>query len=173
MLPRLKFELEVGRRRTRLGERTLVMGVLNVTPDSFSDGGVYLNPDRAIEHGLEMDAQGADWIDVGGESTRPGSKPIPAEEELGRVLPVIRGLSSKLRKLRRPAAISVDTTKAEVAEQAILAGAGIINGEPHSKVAQTSQRVLITLVLLHPHMFRQLDDHPLARGALQERPELV
>ena len=77
------------------------MGVLNVTPDSFSDGGVYLNPDRAIEHGLEMAAQGADWIDVGGESTRPGSKPIPAEEELGRVLPVIRGLSSKLRKLRR------------------------------------------------------------------------
>ena len=120
----------MGRRRIHLGERTLVMGVLNVTPDSFSDGGVYFNPDRAIEHGLEMAAQGADWIDVGGESTRPGSKPIPAEEELGRVLPVIRGLSSKLRKLRRPAAISVDTTKAEVAEQAILAGAGIINQAP-------------------------------------------
>ena len=72
----------------RLGERTLVMGVLNVTPDSFSDGGVYFNADRAIEHGLEMAAQGADWIDVGGESTRPGSKPIPAEEEFRRVLPM-------------------------------------------------------------------------------------
>src|SRR5947207_12425763 len=100
------------------------MGVLNVTPDSFSDGGVYLNPDRAIEHGLEMAAQGADWIDVGGESTRPGSKPIPPEEELRRVLPVIRGVRAKLRKR---VAISIDTTKAEVAEQAILAGASIIN----------------------------------------------
>ena len=153
MQPRLHFDLVIGRRKVRLGERTLVMGVLNVTPDSFSDGGVYLNPDRAIEHGLEMAAQGADWIDIGGESTRPGSKPIPAEEELGRVLPVIRGLSSKLRKLRRPAAISVDTTKAEVAEQAILAGAGIINDVSglrfDARVADVARRHRTALVLMH------------------------
>src|SRR5947207_3261895 len=129
------------------------MGVLNVTPDSFSDGGVYFNADRAIEHGLEMAAQGADWIDVGGESTRPGSKPIPAEEELRRVLPVIRGLCSKLRKLRRPAAISVDTTKAEVAEQAILAGASIINDVSglrfDPRVVDVARRQRTALVLMH------------------------
>ena len=129
------------------------MGVLNVTPDSFSDGGVYLNPDRAIEHGLEMAAQGADWIDVGGESTRPGSKPIPAEEEFRRVLPVIRGLSSQLRKLRQRAAISIDTTKAEVAEQAVRAGASIINDVSglrfDPRVADVARRHRTALVLMH------------------------
>jgi len=137
----------------RLGERTLVMGVLNVTPDSFSDGGVYFNADRAIEHGLEMAAQGADWIDVGGESTRPGSKPIPAEEEFRRVLPVIRGLSSQLRKLRQRAAISIDTTKAEVAEQAVRAGATIINDVSglrfDPRVADVARRHRTALVLMH------------------------
>src|SRR5438034_5248674 len=129
------------------------MGVLNVTPDSFSDGGAYFNADRAIEHGLEMAAQGADWIDVGGESTRPGSKPIPADEELRRVLPVIRGLSSKLRKLRQRAAISIDTTKAEVAEQAVQAGASIINDVSglrfDPRVADVARRHRTALVLMH------------------------
>ena len=82
MKSRPRFELEIHGRKVLLGERTLIMGVLNVTPDSFSDGGRYFRPDRAIRRGLEMLRQGADWIDVGGESTRPGSVPVSAEEEL-------------------------------------------------------------------------------------------
>ena len=99
------------------------MGVLNVTPDSFSDGDLYFDARAAIAHGLEMARQGADWIDVGGESTRPGAKPVPAEEELRRVLPVISGLHRRAPSLP----ISIDTTKAEVAERAVQAGASIIN----------------------------------------------
>ena len=98
------------------------MGVLNVTPDSFSDGGDFCTEDRAIEHGLQMAAEGAHIIDVGGESTRPGSEPVPLEEELRRVIPVIEGLR---RKLDLP--ISVDTSKAKVARAAIEAGASIVN----------------------------------------------
>jgi dihydropteroate synthase len=90
MAPRPTFELEIGHRKVRLGERTLIMGTLNVTPDSFSDGGLYLDPATAIGRGLELVRQGADWIDVGGESTRPGSQPVSAQEESRRVLPVIR-----------------------------------------------------------------------------------
>src|SRR5712692_10481103 len=126
MKTRPAHQLEIRGRNVRLGERTLIMGVLNVTPDSFSDPGLYFGPDRAdraIRHGLEMVRQGADWIDVGGESTRPGARPVPAEEELGRVLPVIRGLRRKLPSV----AISIDTTKAEVAEQGVRAGATILN----------------------------------------------
>ena len=123
MVTRPPFELRIAGRKVRLGERTLIMGVINVTPDSFSDGGRYLDPARAIEHGLELVRQGADWIDVGGESTRPGSKPIPAEEELRRVLPVICGLHGERPSLP----ISIDTTKADVAEEAVRAGATIIN----------------------------------------------
>ncbi len=106
----------------RLGERTLVMGVLNVTPDSFSDGGVFFEPHKAIEHGLRMAEEGADIIDVGGESSRPGSDPVPLDEELKRVIPVIEGLASRLE-----IPISVDTYKSQVAERAIEAGAQMIN----------------------------------------------
>ena len=98
------------------------MGVLNVTPDSFSDGGSFLDPATAIEHGLRMAEDGADIIDVGGESTRPGSEGVPAEEELKRVLPVIEALAKKLA-----IPISVDTSKAEVARAAVKAGAAIVN----------------------------------------------
>ena len=98
------------------------MGVVNVTPDSFYDGGVYFDATRAIERGLELAADDADIIDIGGESTRPGSDPIPAEEERRRVLPVIAALKKKTKAL-----ISVDTTKAEVAEAALASGADIIN----------------------------------------------
>ncbi len=121
--PRDTFEIRIGRRTVRLGERTLVVGVLNVTPDSFSDGARYLDPEKAVERGLELERQGADWIDIGGESTRPGSKPVPAEEELCRVLPVVREVHRRLPSLP----ISIDTTKAEVAEAAVRAGAGILN----------------------------------------------
>ena len=98
-----------------------LMGVVNVTPDSFSDGGLYLDPQRAIEHGRELEAAGARILDVGGESTRPGAEPVEAGEELARVVPVVEGLA------RVGGEISVDTSKASVATAAIDAGAGIVN----------------------------------------------
>lgn len=103
-----------------IGKRALIMGILNVTPDSFSDGGRYLHIDRAIEHAHQMLNEGADLIDVGGESTRPGSEPVSAREELDRVIPVIRALASQC-------AVSVDTTKFEVAAAALEAGACFLN----------------------------------------------
>jgi dihydropteroate synthase len=102
--------------------RTCVFGVVNVTPDSFYDGGRFADPARAVEHGLALAAQGADVLDVGGESTRPGSTPVSAEEELGRVLPVIEALVQ-----RTATAISIDTYKARVARAAVAAGASVIN----------------------------------------------
>ena len=102
--------------------RVLIMGILNVTPDSFSDGGRFLSPDAAVERALAMEKEGADIIDVGGESSRPGADPVPVEEELRRVLPVLERLRGKLR-----IPISIDTTKAEVAEAALRAGASIVN----------------------------------------------
>jgi len=143
------FTLEIAGRRTRLGERTLVMGVLNMTPDSFSDGGLYIDARSAIDHGLELMRQGADWIDVGGESTRPGSTPVPVEVELARVLPVIRGLRRRAPSLP----ISIDTTKSEVAEQAIGAGASIINDVSglrfDPRLADVARRARAPLVLMH------------------------
>jgi len=106
----------------RKGGRVLVMGVLNVTPDSFSDGGAFLNPDAAADRALAMEREGADIIDIGGESSRPGAEPVPLEEELRRVLPVLERLRGRLR-----IPISIDTTKAEVAEAALQAGAEIVN----------------------------------------------
>lgn len=102
-------------------DRCLVMGVVNVTPDSFSDGGKWFDPDRAIAHGLELVAAGADLIDVGGESTRPGANRVDVAEELRRVLPVVEGLAAE------GVAISVDTMRSVVAEQALSAGAQLIN----------------------------------------------
>ncbi len=106
----------------QLGERTQIMGVLNVTPDSFSDGGRFLDHDRAIEYGLNLAREGADIIDVGGESTRPYSRKVTTQEEIERVVPVIEALS---RELTLP--ISIDTFKAEVAQKALEVGAAIIN----------------------------------------------
>ncbi len=100
-----------------------IMGVVNVTPDSFSDGGRYLDPAAAVAHGRALSAQGADILDIGGESTRPGADPVPAAEECRRVVPVIAGL----REAGCPAAISIDTTKADVAAAALDAGATIVN----------------------------------------------
>jgi len=102
-------------------ERTLVMGVVNVTPDSFSDGGRWFEPGAAIDHGLRLLADGADLLDVGGESTRPGARRVPVEVELERVLPVIDGL------VAAGATVSIDTTRAAVAEQAVGRGAVIVN----------------------------------------------
>ena len=114
-------EWKIGRRSLRYGERTLVMGVLNVTPDSFSDGGQFFSLAGALAHAEQMIDEGADIIDIGGESTRPGSDSISEEEELCRVIPVIE----RLANLSAP--ISVDTTKSEVARIALQAGAEIVN----------------------------------------------
>ncbi len=161
MAVRPVFPLEVGGRTIHLGERTLVLGVLNVTPDSFSDGGQYADPQRAIEHGVEMVREGADGIDVGGESTRPGSQPVSAGEELRRVLPVIEGLrqarglrqDDPLARRLRAVPISIDTTKAVVAEQAARAGATMINDVSGLRfdpdIADVSRRFRTPLVLMH------------------------
>ncbi len=122
------MELCIGTRTIDCSERTLIMGILNVTPDSFSDGGRYLSVEQAVAHGISMIEDGADIIDVGGESTRPkgaygsGSSHVSAEQELERILPVLKELRNSGDCL-----LSVDTYKAEVAEAAILAGADIIN----------------------------------------------
>jgi len=108
--------------RLRYKKRPLVMGILNVTPDSFSDGGRYTTPRRAVDHALAMAAAGADLIDIGGESTRPGASVVAQDEELRRVLPVIEKLVGRLS-----IPISIDTSRAEVARQALAAGASIVN----------------------------------------------
>jgi dihydropteroate synthase len=113
---------KTGTRAFDVSRHGLIMGVLNVTPDSFSDGGEFLTADKATERGLQMAAEGAHIIDVGGESTRPGSQPVTAEVELRRVIPVIENLRAKL-----DVPISIDTSKAEVARAAIEAGASIVN----------------------------------------------
>ena len=114
--------LRCGNQTFDFAERTYVMGILNITPDSFSDGGRFLNHSEALDHAKQMVDEGADIIDVGGESTRPGAQPASLEEEYGRVIPFIEKLSSQVE-----VPISIDTTKAEVAKDALEAGAAIIN----------------------------------------------
>ena len=123
MNPRRLYTLPLpGKPPLQLGARTLVMGILNVTPDSFADAGLHFDVVRAVDAGIRMVAEGADILDVGGESTRPGADPLPADEELRRVLPVIARLSSSV-----DVPISIDTYKAAVARAAVAAGASIIN----------------------------------------------
>lgn len=121
-MPRKLHYWKLKSRVLQLGERTLIAGVLNVTPDSFSDGGKYLDPDRAFARALEIEEQGADILDVGAESTKPGSERVSAAEELRRLIPVLKRLRGKLG-----IPISVDTYKAEVADRALSTGAEIIN----------------------------------------------
>jgi dihydropteroate synthase len=142
---RRPFVWKLKERELKLGERTLIMGVLNVTPDSFSDGGNFLDPDRAFARAVEIEEQGADIIDVGAESTKPGAVPISAAEEIRRLIPVLKRLRGKLA-----VPISVDTYKAEVAELAMGHGAEIINDptgltfEPHlAKVAMQHDAGLV------------------------------
>ncbi len=117
-----EYVVKTFRREIHLGKKTLIMGILNVTPDSFSDGGLFYSQQKAIERGLEMAGEGADIIDIGGESTRPGAKSVSAAIELKRVLPVIESL---VKQVKIP--ISIDTKKAQIARMAVTAGAEIIN----------------------------------------------
>jgi dihydropteroate synthase len=125
----------------------LVMGIVNVTPDSFSDGGLFLDADAAIEHGRELLAEGAQILDIGGESTRPGAEPVDIDEELRRVIPVIEALADS------GAQISIDTTKAEVAERALAAGATIVNDVAafrfDPEIAAVTADADATCVLMH------------------------
>jgi len=126
----------------------LVMGILNVTPDSFSDGGRFFDPAAAVEQGIRLAQEGADALDIGGESTRPGSAPVPLEEEMRRVIPVIRRLT---RAVRIP--LSIDTSKAEVARQAIEAGASLVNDVTALRGDPDMARVLAasnaSVILMH------------------------
>ena len=129
-------------------EKTLIMGILNVTPDSFSDGGEFSTLEAAVKQAGKMIAEGADIIDIGGESTRPGSARVSAEEEIARVVPVIEELAKRF-----DIPISIDTSKSEVAEAAVQAGAGIINDVSGLKfdpgVAGVAAKYNTGLVLMH------------------------
>jgi dihydropteroate synthase len=148
MFRRRKFKLRLPSRTLILGERTLVMGVLNVTPDSFSDGGLFLDVDAAVTRAFEMEKAGADILDIGGESTRPGSQGVSSEEELRRILPVLERLRGKIK-----IPISVDTSKSEVAEAAAAAGAEILNDvtalQNDPRIADVALRRKLPLVLMH------------------------
>jgi dihydropteroate synthase len=168
---RAVFHWSLGERTLELGKRTLITGIVNATPDSFSDGGLYLDSGKAVEHALKLLAEGADIIDVGGESTRPGASvvnstaqpeakkaqenaapkkiAVDAEEELRRVVPVI----TELKKLRPDAVISVDTYKASVARAAVAAGADIVNDVSglrwDPQMARTIAEIKCGAVLMH------------------------
>jgi dihydropteroate synthase len=148
MFRRKTFRLKLPSRTLVLGERTLIMGVLNVTPDSFSDGGKFLDTGRAAERAMAMQFASADLLDIGGESTRPGSSGISAEEELARVLPILQGLRGVLK-----IPISIDTQKPEVAEAALEAGAEIINDisglRSDPRLAKLAARCRVPIILMH------------------------
>jgi dihydropteroate synthase len=148
MFRRPRFQLHLPSRTLELGERTLVMGVLNVTPNSFSDGGLFLDTGAAVARALEIERAGADIIDIGGESTRPGSKGVSAREELQRILPVLEKLRGKIK-----IPISVDTSKSEVAEAAAAVGAEILNDVTALRndplVAEVARRRKLLVILMH------------------------
>ena len=181
------FDWLIGSRTLQLGKRTLIMGVVNVTPDSFSDGGINIDRDRAAEYAIKLMQDGADLIDVGGESTRPGAKvsgagsgaAVSEKEELDRVIPVITAVKEKHPK----AIISVDTYKAGVARRAVEAGAEIVNDVSGFQWDATMTKTLAELrcgaVLMHmrgrPHEWRTLPSVPdivsLVKRELRDRTE--
>jgi dihydropteroate synthase len=168
MFKRSRCRLRLPARTLRLGERTLIMGILNVTPDSFYAGGRYPDVQSAVERAFELERAGADILDIGGESTRPGADPISADEETARVLPVLESLQGKLR-----IPISLDTQKATVAESGLRAGVEIINdvsglrGDP--KMADLVRRRGAALVLMHMRGSPQsMHKGPFARNAMRD-----
>lgn len=148
MAGRKIFRLRLASRTIVLGERTLVMGVLNITPDSFSDGGKFVDVQSAVEGGFQLERAGADLIDIGGESTRPGAYPVDMQEEMDRILPVLEGLHGRLK-----IPISVDTQKSEVAEAALRAGAEILNDvsalRTDLRMAEVVRRHRAPIILMH------------------------
>jgi dihydropteroate synthase len=168
MFRRKIFRLRLPSRTLVLGKCTLVMGVLNVTPDSFSDGGLFHDADAAVARAIEMQSAGADILDIGGESTRPGSEGTPPTEQLRRIHPVLEKLRGRLA-----IPISLDTSSAEVAEVAIAAGAEIVNdvtalrGDPH--LAQVAARRKVPVILMHMHGEpRTMQKKPFARNVVKD-----
>jgi dihydropteroate synthase len=141
-------ELVLGGERVALGPRMRIMGIVNVTPDSFSDGGLHATTEAAVRHGLQLVAQGADWLDIGGESTRPGAPPVDAAEERARVLPVI----ARLHAERPGVPLSIDTQKPDVARAAIEAGAVFVNdvsGFAHPQMAEVVAMTGVAACVMH------------------------
>jgi dihydropteroate synthase len=170
MVPRPFFAIPLPNRAPlELGARTLVMGILNVTPDSFADGGAHFDFDRAVAAGVQMAAAGADILDIGGESTRPGAEPVTADVELSRVLPVLRELRSRIK-----IPISIDTYKAVVAREAVAAGATMINdisGLQHDpELGSVAAETGAALVLMH---MRGRSKDMYAQATYDDAPEEV
>jgi dihydropteroate synthase len=168
MLRRKKYNLRLPSRTLKLGERTLVTGVLNITPDSFSDGGAHYDIDAAVARALDIERQGANIIDIGAESTRPGSEGIAAQEELVRLLPVLDNLRGKLK-----IPISVDTSKSHVAEAAAELGAEIVNDvtglRSDPRIAEVVRRRRLGLVLMHMRgVPGTMQKRPFARDVLRD-----
>jgi dihydropteroate synthase len=168
MFRRKIFRLRLPSRTLELGKRTLVMGVLNVTPDSFSDGGLFHDAGAAAGRALEMESAGADIIDIGGESTRPGSEGVSAAEQLRRILPVLEKLRGRLK-----IPISIDTSNVEVAEAAVGAGAEILNDvtglRADARLAAVAARQKLPLVLMHMRGEpRTMQTKPFARNTVSD-----
>jgi dihydropteroate synthase len=162
------YSLQCGEKLLEIGNTPLLMGILNVTPDSFSDGGEYVEATAAVERGLQMEEEGADIIDVGGESTRPGSAAVEAEEQIRRVCPVIWALA---RQAEVP--ISIDTTSSEVAAAALEAGATIINDisalQFDEAMAQLAARAKVPVILMHMQGTPQdMQQYPTYEDVVQE-----
>lgn len=178
MHPRRRFTVPLPHGRSLLlGDRTLVMGIINVTPDSFSDGGELLDPAKAVEAGVRMAGEGADILDVGGESTRPGARPLAAADERARVLPVVEALATRVT-----VPISVDTYKPDVADAVLDAGAAIVNDvsglryEP--ALGEVVARRRAALVLMHTRgrssdMYEQASYHDVIGEVLDELRESI
>jgi len=168
MIPRKKFRLRTPAGTLILGERTLIMSVLNVTPDSFSDGGQFFDPQNAIAHALACERAGADILDIGGESTRPGSQGISVEEEMSRVLPVLEGLRNRLK-----IPISLDTQKSAVAEAGLKIGVAILNDvtglRAETGLAALARRYKVPMVLMHMRGEpRTMQKGPFARNVVRD-----
>lgn len=168
MTTRRKFKIRLPSGTLRLDEKTLIMGVLNVTPDSFSDGGKFFQRDSAVARALEMERDGADIIDIGAESTRPGAKPLAATEELARLLPMLEKLRGRLK-----IPISVDTQKAEVARAAIAVGAEIVNDisalRSDPRMGELVSKRKVGIILMHMRgRPRTMQKGPFARDVMRD-----
>ncbi|MGO9640910.1 MAG: dihydropteroate synthase [Candidatus Acidiferrales bacterium] len=168
MAERKRFRLRLASRTLVLGERTIIMGVLNVTPDSFSDGGQFLDAQSAVMRGLELQRAGADLLDIGGESTRPGALSVHTQEELDRIMPVLEGLRGQLK-----IPISVDTQKSEVADAALRAGAEILNDvsalRTDLRLAEVARRHRAPVVLMHMRGTpANMQEGPFARDVVRD-----